>query len=126
LVGSIFENLVVLEFLKCRWNQGRTADFHFFRDSNENEVDLLMVEGREIRAVEIKSCATFHKGLLKGISRIKKLIDPKFLKTFLVYNGQSFKWSDGTEMLYFREATRGFKHGGIANAEEEKLHNVPW
>jgi predicted AAA+ superfamily ATPase len=126
LVGSIFENLVVLEFLKCRWNQGRTADFHFFRDSNENEVDLLMVEGREIRAVEIKSCATFHKGLLKGISRIKKLIDPKFLKTFLVYNGQSFKWSDGTEMLFFREATRGFKHGGIANAEEEKLHNVPW
>ena len=106
LVGSIFENLVVLEFVKSRWNRGRTADFHFFRDSNENEVDLLMLEGREILAVEIKSCATFHKGLLKGISRIKKLVDPNFLKTFLVYNGVPFKCSDGTAALYFREATR--------------------
>jgi len=106
LVGSIFENLVVLEFVKSRWNRGRTADFHFFRDSNENEVDLLMVEGREILAVEIKACATFHKGLLKGISRIKKLADSNFLKTFLVYNGVPFKFSDGTAALYFREATR--------------------
>lgn len=106
LVGSIFENLVVLEFVKSRWNRGRTADFHFFRDSNENEVDLLMVEGREILAVEIKACATFHKGLLKGISRIKKLADPNFLKTFLVYNGVPFKCSDGTAALHFREATR--------------------
>ncbi|MFZ9920430.1 MAG: ATP-binding protein [Terrimicrobiaceae bacterium] len=109
LVGSIFENLVVLEFLKSRWNQGRTAAFYFFRDSNEKEVDLLMVEGREFLALEIKSCSTFHKALLKGISRIKKLIDPHFLKTFLVYNGLPFQCSDGTVALPFRDATKNIE-----------------
>ena len=62
------------------------------------------MEGREILAMEIKSCATFNTGLLKGISRIKKLMDNAFLKTFLIYNGQPFQRSDGTSALHFRDA----------------------
>jgi predicted AAA+ superfamily ATPase len=106
LVGSIFENLVVMEFLKFRWNQGRTAGLHFFRDSNDNEVDLIMVEGRDIHAVEIKSCATFNQNLLKGISRIKKLAAPNLPKTFLVYNGQPFQCSDGTAAFNFQDGVK--------------------
>jgi hypothetical protein len=62
------------------------------------------MEGREILAMEIKSCATFNTGLLKGISRIKKLMDNTFLKTFLIYNGHPFQRSDKTEILYFRDS----------------------
>jgi hypothetical protein len=53
---------------------------------------------------EIKSCATFSTGLLKGISRIKKLMDNALLKTFLIYNGQPFQRSDKTAIFYFRDA----------------------
>ena len=106
LVGGIFENLVIMEFLKERWNQGHIADFYFFRDSNENEVDLLVMEGRNILAMEIKSCSTFSTGLLKGIFRIKKLMDNAFLKTFLIYNGKPFERSDGISALHFRDAAQ--------------------
>lgn len=106
LVGGIFENLIILEFLKERWNRGHIADFYFFRDSNSNEVDLLVMEGRNILAMEIKSCSTFSTGLLKGIFRIKKLMDNAFLKTFLIYNGKPFERSDGISALHFRDAAQ--------------------
>ncbi|MDQ8187426.1 DUF4143 domain-containing protein [Pelagicoccus sp. SDUM812002] len=34
LVGSLFENLVVLEALKIRYNQGLVPNLYFYRDSN--------------------------------------------------------------------------------------------
>jgi predicted AAA+ superfamily ATPase len=37
LVGNIFENLIVLEALKTRFNQGLAANLYFFRDSHGND-----------------------------------------------------------------------------------------
>ncbi len=48
LVGGIFENLVIVECLKARYNRGELADLYFFRDSNGNEVDLLWQDGRAL------------------------------------------------------------------------------
>lgn len=104
LVGAIFENLVILECLKAQWNRGRIANFYFYRDSNKNEVDLLALDGRQIHALEIKSCSTFHPGLLKGLTHIKKHLPPDHLTTHLVYNGHPHQRSDGTQALHFRQA----------------------
>lgn len=51
LVGQLFENLVVMECVKARANQGRPPNLYFFRDSNGNEVDILFESGREWVAV---------------------------------------------------------------------------
>src|SRR5690606_2913847 len=58
LVGSIFENLVVMEFFKSKYNRGKLADLYFYRDSNGNEVDLLFQSSGLLAAVEIKSTST--------------------------------------------------------------------
>ena len=34
LVGQLFENLVVLECLKTRYNQGKLSNLYYYRDSN--------------------------------------------------------------------------------------------
>ena len=47
LVGSIFENLVVIEALKKRYNNGEMAGLYFFRDNHGNEVDLVAQKGQE-------------------------------------------------------------------------------
>ena len=53
LVGQIFENLVIIEYLKTRYNCGLAADLYFFRDSKDNEVDLLLQAGRFIHKFEV-------------------------------------------------------------------------
>ena len=73
LVGQIFENLVVIECLKSRFNAGQTSDLYYFRDSKGNEVDLLMQSARQLKAIEIKSAMTFKDGQLKGLRRFKSL-----------------------------------------------------
>ena len=58
LRGALFENLVVAEALKHRFNRGRDFNLSFFRDSRGLECDLLYETGRGIHAIEIKSGAT--------------------------------------------------------------------
>ena len=40
--GALFENFVVTEALKQRYNQGKESNLYFYRDSNQNEIDLLL------------------------------------------------------------------------------------
>ncbi len=102
LVGQIFENLVVIECLKNRYNQGRMADLYYFRDSNGNEVDLLIQAGRELHTVEIKSAATFKMDRLKGIQRFKKL-SKQVASSHLVYAGKTLTLSDATQAIHYKE-----------------------
>src|SRR5690606_11194561 len=59
LVGNVFENLVVLELLKTRYNQGHSAGLYYFRDSHGNEIDLIYKTGGGLTGVEIKSASTW-------------------------------------------------------------------
>lgn len=102
LVGQIFENLVVVECLKLRYNKGLMPDLYFFRDSKGNEVDLLMQTGRQLKAVEIKSAKTFNPAQLEGLRRFKELAD-NLLTGILVYNGESHSFSDSIKALNFRD-----------------------
>jgi len=43
LVDSIFENFVVIEFLKLRFNQGKMANFYFYKGSNQLDHVLSVV-----------------------------------------------------------------------------------
>lgn len=68
LRGGLFENMVIGELLKHCFNAGFDANFTFWRDSNGNEVDLLVPGSDGQNAFEIKSGATFHQDFLKGLS----------------------------------------------------------
>lgn len=113
LVGSIFENLVMIECAKSVYNRGRPAELYFFRDSNGNEVDLLIPDGPNLRAFEIKSASTFKMDHLKGIRRFRSLTnaaatDTKRIRTvtesgYLVYNGTPNALSDGNQAIHFTQ-----------------------
>jgi len=100
LVGQLFENLVVIECLKSRANQGRTPNLYFFRDSNGNEVDILCESGRDLVAIEVKSSATYRPELLKGLKRLGGLA-PNIMQSYLVYAGEPFAFSDGITALRY-------------------------
>ena len=60
LIGSLFENMVVVELLKFRLNRGKMPNLYFFRDQRGFEIDLLLAENRQLYPVEIKSARTYH------------------------------------------------------------------
>lgn len=57
--GALFENFVVLEIIKHRYNHGNLRPVYFWRDSNGREIDLLLDDDEKLLGIEIKSGATF-------------------------------------------------------------------
>ncbi|MCD4745978.1 MAG: ATP-binding protein [Bacteroidales bacterium] len=60
LRGALFENLVLMELVKYRFNTGFDHNLFFYRDSHQNEVDVVFKKARQLYPVEIKSAQTFH------------------------------------------------------------------
>ncbi len=58
MAGSIFENMIVIEFLKQKFNHDRPYELYFLRDSNNVEADILLDRGTGVELIEIKSSMT--------------------------------------------------------------------
>ena len=86
LRGSLFENVVVTEALKHRWNRGLEPRLSFFRDSRGLECDLLYETGWGINAIEIKSGATVNPDMVRSLGKVADLLPSVTAKT-LVYGG---------------------------------------
>jgi predicted AAA+ superfamily ATPase len=87
LRGALFENLVIADIVKSRRHKGLMDNFFFYRDSNQNEVDMVIDNLLNVDAIEIKSSETFNTSLLKGLKHIQKVLPEKTRKTFLCYAG---------------------------------------
>jgi predicted AAA+ superfamily ATPase len=87
LWGALFENFVVMEALKDRFNQGENSPHYFYRDSEGNEVDLLMPVGRQMHAIEIKAGATVNPDYFKGLKRLAAHQPDMLLSGCVVYGG---------------------------------------
>ncbi|NCQ54692.1 MAG: AAA family ATPase [Candidatus Pacebacteria bacterium CG10_big_fil_rev_8_21_14_0_10_42_12] len=104
LVGGLFENFIIVELKKHILNHSKSAKLYFFRDSNGNEVDLIIDGGLYQIPVEIKSGATFSPDYLKGLKYWKKLKSSKpetkkALPGFVIYNGMLSHQSQNYELL---------------------------
>ena len=86
LRGPLFENAVVVEALKHRFNWGRRANLSFFRDIRGLECDLLYEDGNGIGAIEIKSGATIASDYFDALNRIAKVL-PQISAKAVVYGG---------------------------------------
>jgi hypothetical protein len=110
LRGALFENLVIADIVKSRRNKGLLDNFYFYRDSNQNEVDLIIDDLLWLDAVEIKSSETFNAHLIYGLNHIRKVLPNKTRNTFLCYAGQQ-------EMVYLDHQLINFRNiSGILNS----------
>ena len=89
LRGALFENMVVSEAVKSRFNAGRPLDLYFYRDSTQKEVDLLRMVGRDFYAYEIKSAGTYHSEFAKGLNYLKALFGERVKAATVVYDGDT-------------------------------------
>jgi len=87
LRGSIFETLIISELVKARLNKGERAEFHFWRDSNGNEVDVIADVGGKLMPIEIKSGQTLNRNFFTGLERWMALAGERAVSPTLVYGG---------------------------------------
>lgn len=107
LIGQLFENLVVMDFVKNLYNKGKLDNLYFFRDSNGLEADLLVQQGRQLIPMEIKSSATYKPELLRGLKRIMEL-SPQMVDAHLIYAGDSMQFSNGINAVRFDSLNEHF------------------
>ena len=74
LRGSLFENAVVAEALKHRFNRGRQPNLSFFRDARGLECNLFYEPDRGIGAVEAKSGSTIASDYFTSLNCVAGLI----------------------------------------------------
>jgi predicted AAA+ superfamily ATPase len=108
LRGALFENLVLMELVKARINQGLDPNFYFYRDSHQNEVDLIFKRGSTLIPVEMKSAQTFHPDFLKGMKYFDKIFPNRVANGFLVYDGPLEQNVQKYTVLNFRHVRRIF------------------
>lgn len=86
LRGQLFENAVVMEVLKHRYNRGHRSNLSFFRDARGLECDLLLESTESIDAIEIKSGATFASDYFDSLDQISQVL-PQVSAKAVVYGG---------------------------------------
>jgi len=99
--GNIFENLIIAELHKRRLHQGQQPAFHFFQDSNKNEIDILSEKAGRLYIAEIKATRTPTARHFKPLEKFRKTAPLPIAKASLIYGGEE-----------------AFEHKGI--------HVLPW
>lgn len=88
LKGNLFENLIISEFFKERYNKGKPSNLFFWRDHIGNEVDLLIEQGNTLTPIEIKSSQTLHSSLMDGLKKFIKFSLQNAECSHLIYGGK--------------------------------------
>lgn len=87
--GVLFENFVVLDLLKRRFNQAKASNLFFWRDSAGNELDILIDHSEQLIPVEVKSGQTVTPAFFKGLNYWQKIIGSE--GGYVIYTGNQLE-----------------------------------
>ncbi|MHB8112397.1 MAG: ATP-binding protein [Bellilinea sp.] len=95
--GSLFENLILNEFIKRNFNRGENRQPYFWQDNHGKEIDCLLVNGDRVTPVEVKSGKTMSTSYFDNLKYWRSLADLPDDRGYVVYGGdQSMQTSSGT------------------------------
>ena len=100
LMWNLFENMVIVEALKARYNAGKDAGLYFFRDSNGLEIDLLQSANRKLYPMEIKAARTYNSDFAVNIKKFERLND-KTAGGSVIYSGDNVQKIGNIQLLNF-------------------------
>ena len=102
--GALFENMVVAEMLKTRYNKGLRSNLYYFRDNTGNEIDVLIDEGKKIIPVEIKSAETISPAFFRGLEFWGRLTGNK--TGYIVYGGTESISIKNKKIISWKEVSK--------------------
>ncbi len=70
--GRFVETYIVNELRKNYLNNGTIPNFYYYRDNNQNEIDLVVLTNGELHFIECKSGVEFTQNDIKGFNQLSK------------------------------------------------------
>ncbi len=105
LKGSIFENFVILEYLKEKNNSLENCSFYYWRSISGVEIDLIVEKNGELTPIEIKSGTTYQEKWWKNIVDWK-VFSKNTSQAIIVYGGnENHDFSDGRKVISYNSIT---------------------
>lgn len=102
LKGNLFENFVISEFIKNKFNKNYQTDYYFWKDKTGREIDLLEIKNQKIKPIEIKSSMTINEDFFKNIKSWQKITKNKE-KGILIYGGLESQKRSFVDILSWRD-----------------------
>jgi hypothetical protein len=99
LRGNIFETFIISELIKSKLNKGEKPSFFFWRDSNGNEIDLIVENGTKLQPVEIKSGRTLTHEAFAGLEKWQSLAGKKGVSPTLIYGSDESYIQKGIKVV---------------------------
>lgn len=84
--GGLFENLVMVEFLKQTFNAGKDDHLYFYKDKT-HEVDIVIENGLALSAYEVKIADTDNTAFYKSLRYFQQLYGDDVVSTQVIYSG---------------------------------------
>jgi hypothetical protein len=103
LRGNLFENFVIAELIKSKFNIGEKPAFFFWRDSNGNEIDLIVEQETKLIPIEIKSGRTLTHESFSGLEKWNALAGTKAAMPILIYAGDETYQQKGVKVVGWKE-----------------------
>ncbi|MBI4649369.1 MAG: ATP-binding protein [Bacteroidia bacterium] len=88
-IGSLFENLIITEFVKYRYNQGLQTNCYFWRDNKGEEIDCIVEKALGLVPIEIKSSKTFNYSFLNNIKFWNALTGNPPENSYIIYGSNN-------------------------------------
>lgn len=74
--GNILETWIMTELLKSWWHNGLQPPFYYYRDKDQKEIDLLIMQDGKVYPLEFKKTASPDKDTVRHFSVLNKLNIP--------------------------------------------------
>ena len=94
--------MIVGEFLKRRSNVAGHWHINYYRDSNRNEIDLVIDRAGAVELYEIKSGATFSSDWTNTMDRLSAQFGASVSRT-VVYGGEESQSRSGFELKSWKK-----------------------
>ena len=104
--GALFENLMISELLKGRFNKALASNLYFWRDNTGNEIDVLIEKTGTLIPVEIKSGQTVTKDYFTGLKKWLTIADATAGSPYVIYGGNEGQKRLGIEVLPWRDIAK--------------------
>jgi len=107
LKGGLFENMILSELRKYFLNHTNRRDMYFWRDNSGKEIDCIVEESHNSKAIEIKSSITIHQDFFKNLKWWHQISNSKDLS--LIYGGSDSYYRSGIGILGWKDCIKALK-----------------
>jgi predicted AAA+ superfamily ATPase len=107
LKGALFENMILTEIRKFMFSHTNRRDLYFWRDNSGKEIDCIIEQSQNPKAIEIKSSLTTHQDFYKNLIWWKAISDSEDLS--LIYGGDHSYSRSGIRTLGWKDCINVLK-----------------